>query len=56
MIPVIWATFWVISESRFGTKQGIPTLGILFFDMISEGRFVNTHSVVGHTTLGILIY
>ena len=25
-----------------------PALGILFLDMISEGRFVNIHSVVGH--------
>ena len=56
VIPIILATFWVISESRFGSTQGIPGSWHPFFDMISESRFVNTHSVVEHTTLGIFIY
>ena len=42
VIPVIWATFW-ISGCRFGSTHSVvesPALGILFFDMISEGRLL----------------
>ena len=53
---IIWATFWMISEIRFGSTHGIPESWHPFFDIISESRIVNTHSVVEHTTFGILIY
>ena len=47
VIPVIWATFWMMRVG-LGVLKETLALGILFFDMISEGRFVNIHSVVGH--------
>ena len=52
VIPIICATFWMISEIRFGSTHSVlesPALGILFFGMISESRFVDTHYVVEHT-------
>ena len=59
VIPIIWATIWMMSESRFGSTHSVvesATLAILSFGMISESRFVNTHSVLEHTILGILIF
>ena len=59
LIPIICATFWMISESLFGSTHSVLeslALGIFLFGMISESRFVDTLSVVEHTTLGILIF
>ena len=37
VVPIIWATFWVISESLFlGSTHGIPGSWHPFFDVISE--------------------
>ena len=51
VILIICATLW-ISGCRFGSTHSVlesPALGILFFGMISESRFVDTHYVVEHT-------
>ena len=51
VIPIICATFW-ISGCRFGSTHSVvetQALKILFFGMVSESRFVDTHSVVEHT-------
>ena len=51
VIPIICATFR-ISGCRFGSTHSVvvtPAFGILSFGMVSESRFVYTHSVVEHT-------
>ena len=48
VIPIICATFW-ISGHRFHSVVVTPAFGILSFGMVSESRFVYTHSVVEHT-------
>ena len=53
---IISATYRMVSEIRLGSTHGIPESWHPFFDRISESRTVNTHSVVEHTTFGILIY